>query len=68
MNLSNSRGLLYFTLCFVEASAACAGQQGDAEAPGSDGATGAASSAAAPAAAGDQIEVLIIDGVNNHDW
>ncbi len=64
MNLSNRRGLLYFILCVGLVSASCAGQQGDAAVPGSDG----AASAVAPASAGDQIKVLIIDGVNNHDW
>ncbi len=68
MNSSASHGLLYFALCLLVASTGCAGQGGNAEAPGSDAATGAASSASAPAAAGDPIRVLIIDGVNNHDW
>ncbi len=65
MNRSMRRGLLCFTLCCGLAVAGCAGRQDDAPASGSDEAATAGAGAASSA---DRISVLIIDGVNNHDW
>ena len=65
MSLSNCRGLLYFILFFGFLNSGCTGQEGDALMPGSDGASEVTSSATADV---NRIRVLIIDGVNNHDW
>ena len=65
MSLSNCRGLLYFILFFGFLSGGCNGQEGDAPMSGSDGATEVTSSTTADV---NRIRVLIIDGVNNHDW
>ncbi len=66
MSIASNRVVSGLFLCCGLLAAACSGQPADTETAPADATSSAVESAGAPTL--DPIRVLIIDGVNNHDW